>query len=250
MLRNLARKVLAFGVGVADIDQPEDVVAELHRAVAPVVSVMGVWPAPYSEETVRDPKKWAAYSKMLFYHDSISQDFRRDFLTALRQYGGPSPIARRAWAYQAAFTLAEVMRELRLNGRDRWLPDLLHRHAIRDVLYCPRGRWMVVYHSKKLLRLSPGDREILVTAAGHTAGRLEELLGRKVRRLDSIPKLSPRELTTLRLYSLGNETDEIAKHLGVGEGTVQTFLKRAQKKLKAKNRAHAVRLALRARLFA
>ena len=72
-----------------------------------------------------------------------------------------------------------------------------------------------------------------MAAAGFAALRLEQVLGEDPRRVGNRPPITPRELAVLRLVSLGKDTDEIAKLLGIGEETVRTHLKKVQSKLGA-----------------
>jgi DNA-binding CsgD family transcriptional regulator len=48
----------------------------------------------------------------------------------------------------------------------------------------------------------------------------------------------------LRLLAAGNITSEVSQTLGICEETVQTLVKRAMKKLGARNRTHAVAKAI------
>ena len=61
--------------------------------------------------------------------------------------------------------------------------------------------------------------------------------------------LTARELSVLRLLSIGKRTAEIAAHLGLGEETVRSHMKKAQRKLGVTDRTHAVADALRQRLI-
>lgn len=57
--------------------------------------------------------------------------------------------------------------------------------------------------------------------------------------------LSPREMEVLRELARGNANREIAESLSVTEGTVKAHMKRILSKLGAKDRTHAVLLALK-----
>jgi LuxR family quorum sensing-dependent transcriptional regulator len=54
----------------------------------------------------------------------------------------------------------------------------------------------------------------------------------------------------LRLLSIGKRLHMIAQHLGIGEETVRTHIRRTQAKLGVENRTHAVAEAMRQRLLA
>jgi LuxR family quorum sensing-dependent transcriptional regulator len=79
--------------------------------------------------------------------------------------------------------------------------------------------------------------------------RLEKLVGPKPARTGERAQLTPRELAVLRWASLGKQVREIAEGLGLGAETIRSHLKRAQKKLRARNRTQAVAEAMRQQLF-
>jgi DNA-binding CsgD family transcriptional regulator len=56
--------------------------------------------------------------------------------------------------------------------------------------------------------------------------------------------LSDKEIAVLREIAVGRETDEIAALLYVSPHTVRTHVKNGMRKLQARNRAHAVAIAL------
>ena len=56
--------------------------------------------------------------------------------------------------------------------------------------------------------------------------------------------LSDKEVAVLREVALGRDTDEIAAILFVSPHTVRTHVKNGMRKLRARNRAHAVAVAL------
>ena len=57
-------------------------------------------------------------------------------------------------------------------------------------------------------------------------------------------KLSPREIEVLRLVAVGNTNQKIGDQLGLSEGTIKTHMKNVMAKLQAKDRTHAVLLAI------
>jgi DNA-binding CsgD family transcriptional regulator len=63
--------------------------------------------------------------------------------------------------------------------------------------------------------------------------------------LSMAAKLSEHELSILRLISYGQSDAEAAAHLKIGAETVKHHLKRAMRKLKARDRAQAVAPAIR-----
>jgi LuxR family quorum sensing-dependent transcriptional regulator len=91
-------------------------------------------------------------------------------------------------------------------------------------------------------------RILLQAAAGFAALRLEQVSEHAAPR-DERVRLTPRELAVLRLISLGRTTEDAANLLGLGDETVRSHLKKAQMKLGALNRAHAVSEAIRHQLI-
>jgi DNA-binding CsgD family transcriptional regulator len=61
--------------------------------------------------------------------------------------------------------------------------------------------------------------------------------------------LTPREQAVLRLVSMGHQASEIARALALGEETVRSHIKKAQTKLRARNRTHAACEAMRQNLI-
>jgi DNA-binding CsgD family transcriptional regulator len=57
------------------------------------------------------------------------------------------------------------------------------------------------------------------------------------------------ELSTLKLFASGKAADEIAAELRVSKGMVQHYLRVAARKLGARNRVHAVAIAVRTGLI-
>jgi DNA-binding CsgD family transcriptional regulator len=79
---------------------------------------------------------------------------------------------------------------------------------------------------------------------------MEQLMAARKKKLDGLPAtLSPREQLSLIRYSLGDSEQEIADRLGVSTGRVNNLLNATRKKLKAKSRPHAVRIAVLARMI-
>lgn len=62
---------------------------------------------------------------------------------------------------------------------------------------------------------------------------------------ETFAKLSDRELTILRMISDGRSNPEATAHLKIGEETVKHHVKRAMRKLMARERTHAVAEAMR-----
>ena len=60
-----------------------------------------------------------------------------------------------------------------------------------------------------------------------------------------IKPLSPRQVVILRRIAEGRENKQIAYDMGITENTVKTHVKEIFYRLEAKDRAHAVALAIR-----
>jgi DNA-binding NarL/FixJ family response regulator len=87
-------------------------------------------------------------------------------------------------------------------------------------------------------------RAMLFTFAGLAIGRIDTLV-RKPETFETNTKLSERELSVLRLISCGHSNAEAAAHLKIGPETVKHHIKRAMRKLNARDRAQAVASAIR-----
>jgi DNA-binding CsgD family transcriptional regulator len=168
---------------------------------------------------------WPEYQKLAIANGSLTNDYARH--------------------QSLPFTLTEAMRALRLTGGDRWLIELLQKFRIRDALYCPFRRWILVYHSEReVLRVDHFDRHVLAWAAGAAVEQVERLV-KKQWPFDQRADLTPREIEVLRVRSRGKKNPEAAKEMGVGVETVRTYLKRAKEKLGARDVTEAVTKAMR-----
>ena len=85
--------------------------------------------------------------------------------------------------------------------------------------------------------------------ASFAAMRLEKLVDLDPARIGKRAHLTARELAVLRWASFGRQVREIGHELGLSARSVRSRLKKAQAKLGAHNRTHAVSEALRQQLF-
>ena len=123
---------------------------------------------------------------------------------------------------------------------------------MRDGFTCPvGGRWVVTFWSPLMLAmgLSTEARAALFMGASFAAMRLEKLVDLDPARIGKRARLTARELAVLRWASFGSQVREIGHELGLSAETVRSHLKKAQAKLGAHNRTHAVSEALRQQLF-
>ena len=126
------------------------------------------------------------------------------------------------------YTLSEVLQVLEPMGIDRWAVDLHHRYGIRDLMGVPiGGRWVFAFWSRKTIRIAPEERALLFLAAAYATIRLQKLVQPTSARIPKGAALTARELSVLRALSLGERPREVAKHLGLGDETVRTHIKKA-----------------------
>jgi DNA-binding NarL/FixJ family response regulator len=139
------------------------------------------------------------------------------------------------------------MHALRLTGAQHWVLDLNHEFGIRDGLYCPFRRWVLLFYAESILKLERSERHLLAMAAGVAVEQIERIVKRP--RPPRIPLLTERELAVLRLRAKGNRVPEIARCLGISETTVRTHVQKLTAKLGANDLTHAVAQAFRAGLI-
>jgi DNA-binding CsgD family transcriptional regulator len=98
-----------------------------------------------------------------------------------------------------------------------------------------RLTWVIhkVYRGDSLALVVADERPDMPVAAAETA---KPAAG---------PLVSPRDREVLRLLADGCDTSEIARALAYSEPTIKNAIQRLFDQLKAKNRPHAVALALR-----
>ena len=66
---------------------------------------------------------------------------------------------------------------------------------------------------------------------------------------DERPRVTPRQRQILQMFADGHSTDEAAKRLGLSAETVRTHAKATLPRLGARDRAHAIAIALRSSLI-
>ena len=188
--------------------------------------------------------------KSAFLHKDVPKGWWEEYVIIAQ--GKFRPLLFLAQTSMASHTWTEVSRMLDPIGIDRWASELALKYGMRDGLSCPAGgRWVVAFWSRKELSkiLAPQTRILIFAAASFAALRLEQLAGLDVNRLGSRTRLTPRETAALRLVSIGGQCRDVAQALGLGDETIRSHLKKAQVKLGARNRTHAVAEALRQTLI-
>jgi DNA-binding CsgD family transcriptional regulator len=187
----------------------------------------------------------------VFIHKSVPEGWWIDYHNLSQT--ASSPVITMAKHCLAPVTWTECLKIFEPIGVDRWSYELGLKYGMRDGLTCSVGgaRWVVIYWSRKVLadRLSPQLRALLFMAANFAAIRLEQVVAPDAQRIGDHAALTARELSVLRMASNGLRTRKIAEQLGLGEETVRSHIKKAQTKLGARDRLHAVAQALRLQLI-
>jgi DNA-binding CsgD family transcriptional regulator len=148
----------------------------------------------------------------------------------------------------ALLTWHEHRQRLKLTDDGLWFHKLAESYGMSDGLYCSHWHWTIGFWTRTIFKPTDGDRKILDIAAYFAAARMEQLMATRKKKLDRVPAtLTPREQLSLIRYSLGDSEQEIADRLGISTGRVNNLLNAARKKLNAKSRPHAVRIAVWAR---
>lgn len=240
--------LVEFTAQVEQYTSPASVLDALDEAIAEDVSLM-VLGAKRFGVNLRDYDTMKV-GENVFIHQSVPEGWWDDYYALSRK--AYAPIMTMARHCLAPFTWTECLKMFDPVGIDRWAHELGLKYGLRDGLTCPVGaRWVVVYWSRKPLSrtLSPQLRALLFMAANFAAIRLEQVVEPDARRIGQQGSLTARELSVLRLASNGLRTRKIAEQLGLGEETVRSHIKKAQIKLAAHDRLHAVAEALRLQLI-
>jgi DNA-binding CsgD family transcriptional regulator len=245
---DLQTRLIDYSSRVGELRTPSDVLDELHAITTRSLplSVLGA---------ARFPLKSADWSsiqlgKSVFLHREVPEGWWEEHNALAR--GKFRPILFLARSSMASSTWTEVTRMLEPIGVDRWSNELAFKYGMRDGFTCPvGGRWVVAFWSRRNLSniLTQQIRIMVYAAASFAALRLEQLAGPDAARIGSRAHLTPRELSVLRLVSIGEQCHDMAQSLGLGEETIRSHLKKAQAKLGVRNRAHAVAEALRQNLI-
>jgi DNA-binding CsgD family transcriptional regulator len=242
----LARDLFSFIEAVDTLNTPERVLDVLHKASWDTcgLGVLGAFMLPIKYGDLDSLE----LGKTVFLHKSVPKAWWDEELE-LARVSLPAPGAL-AYLAICPFTLSEAMQRLELLANDRWPVELALKYGMRDRLLCPvGGRWLVVYWSKSVLKLTPEQRALLFMGASFAAIRLQTLAEPSIKRIGKGAALTPRELAVLRLLSNGKRLAEIATFLKLGEETIRSHLKKAQAKLGVRDRTQAVAQSLRLHLI-
>jgi LuxR family quorum sensing-dependent transcriptional regulator len=245
---DLQARLIDYASRVDELRTPSDVLDELHAVTTKSLPLCVLGAARFPLKSA----DWGSIhlGKSVFVHKDVPEGWWKDYDSLAR--GKFQPLLFLAKSSMASCTWTEVKRMLEPIGIDRWADELALKYGMRDGLTCPvGGRWVVAFWSRKDLSniLTQPARIMIFAAASFAALRLEQLTGPDATRIGSRARLTPRELSVLRLVSTGNQCHDAAEALGLGEETIRSHLKKAQAKLGVRNRAHAVAEALRQSLI-
>jgi len=240
--------LIEFSAQIDGYGTPAGVLDALDDAIAEDVSLMVLAAKRFGVNVLdRDGLK---VGENVFIHKSVPQGWWDAYFELSKKTYAPMLMMARHC--MAPFTWSECLRMFEPIGIDRWGHELGLKYGMRDGLTCPvGGRWVVCYWSRRPLSnvLSPQLRALLFMAANFAAIRLEQIVGPDPKRIANRMSLTPRELSVLRLASNGHRIKRIAQLLDLGEETVRSHTKKAQAKLGAKDRLHAVAEAMRHQLI-
>jgi DNA-binding CsgD family transcriptional regulator len=245
---DLQARLIDYACRVEELRSPDAVLDELNAITTQSLplSVLGATRFPLKSGD------WESIQigKSVFLHKDVPDGFWEDYTALVRDKFRPMYFL--ATTSMASHTWTEVRRMFEPIGVDQLKYELELKYGMRDGLCCPvGGRWVVVFWSRKELSriVTQQLRVMMFAAASYAALRLDQLAGPDPHRIGSRTSLTPRETSVLRLASTGAQSHGIAQALGLGEETVRSHLKKAQTKLGARTRAHAVAEALRQRLI-
>jgi DNA-binding CsgD family transcriptional regulator len=245
---DLHTRLIDFANTTGDLPNPKDVIDGLHAvstACLPL-NVLGAARLPVKTNNLAS----AQLGKSAFLHDSVPAGWWNEYATLAKS--NFAPVIFLARSSLASFTWTETTKMLEPIGVDRWSFELGLKYGMRDGLtYAVGGRWVVGFWSPRELSriLTQPARVIICAAASLAALRLEQLTRPDANRIGSHPRLTPREVAVLRLVSMGHQSSDIARALGLGAETVRSHMKKAQAKLGAHNRTQAACQALRQNLI-
>jgi len=242
---SLPNEILHFTEAVDKLDTPEGVLDALNAIIAArKINVLGavLLPLQYGDTSCLE------VGRTVFLHKSAPKGWWDEHLQFIKR--SPSPGDVMARLVLAPYTYSEAMQKLEPLGVDRWSQELNLKYGIRDVLGCPfGGRWILAYWSKRQMHLSMQERALLFLGAAFAIIRLQALTQPFIGRLVKGAALTPRELSVLRLMADGQRVGDAAQHLGLGEETIRSHLKKAQLKLGARNSVQAIVRAIRLHLI-
>lgn len=241
-------EIFTYSKLVDELRSPEEVLNRLSVITKQYcqLQVLGALLLPFRWGDIDSLEK----GKTVFLHESAPRGWFEEYRELCRSSLAPGLML--AQLALAPFSVTETMRKLEPLGSDRWAHELALKFGMRDGITCPiGGRWVVTFWSKTVLpsELVAHLRPLLYVGASFAAMRLQHLMPPHTGRLGKGSFLTPRELSVLRLLSAGQTIKQMAAHLGLGEETIRSHLKKSQTKLGVQSRTHAIAQAVRLRLI-
>jgi DNA-binding CsgD family transcriptional regulator len=222
--------------------RPNEIIESLQRSAPHFgVNFYGAWRIPRRPQ---DYRRGYPVGKYMLLDPKVRTHYAKHIAMACER--GPNVLAQMAWIQRAPFTMTECLSQKRPNESERWVFNLLREYGIRDGLYCPVNKWIVLFWSPNVLRLSSTQRGRLFALAMQAAMRLDQIVPPPP---EERIRLSARELAVLQHLSNGASDAKMARALGIGETTIRTYVARAMTKLSAKTREHACCEAMRRMLL-
>jgi DNA-binding CsgD family transcriptional regulator len=245
---DLAVRLLEYSQEAGSLSTAKEVLDRLH-AITSASLELNVLGAIRFPQRVTD---WDALrlGETVFLHDTVAKGWWEEWIG---QVPHKLPVGfALTWSSMVPQTWTEELQILQPIGIDRWGFELAAKYGARDGYNCPiGGRWLLSFWSAKPISkiLTQPIRIVLFTAASFAAMRLDQLNGLVVRPGRASPVITPRELSVLRLLSIGMPYREVAEALTLSQETIRTHVKKAQSKLGVKSRTQAVAEALRQHLI-
>jgi DNA-binding CsgD family transcriptional regulator len=246
---DIHEQLLAYCTHVRSLRTPEAVLNDLHAITSSPGLKLNVLAAGRPPLNVGEWEKFSL-GETVFLHGAVLKGWWDEWYRRAPSHNPAGYFLARMSL--APYTFSEMLRILEPIGADTWGMDLLMKYGIRDGFMCPiGGRWLVAFWSERVVTnvLTEPLRIEIFAASSFAAMRLEQLLEAGQQRAGAHARLTPRELAVVRLLSWGKSVKEVANHLGLGEETVRTHLKKLQAKLGVRGRTHAVAQAMRQHLI-
>ena len=216
-LARLGKDMLQFAGDAAQMRTCAEVLDGLHKVTSPLkINVLGAALMPIRRGD------WSSLelNKTVFLHKSVPAGWWDEWRELNLSQAAPMLILTQMSL--APFSVSEVMTQLEPLGVERSSFELALKYGMRDGLTCPvGGRWMVTYWSPHVLPAHPEDqaRAILHMGASFGPASAKNHGSASVAPAGGC-RLTPRELSVMRLLSNGYQFNECAKLLGRGNRPV------------------------------
>ncbi len=247
---SLFQRMVDFCIAAGGMKDPDEVVQEMTRLLAPDMGILVVYRLP--RRLAKTPETTPVIGETLFFGDSSEkvQKYRAEWERDRRI----SLIAEFARGGSAPITISEVRRRISLPADERYILERLDRCDIVDAVYCPTRRWLVVIWSNETLaqvsetRITPPERFMLCALAQVAVARIEDI--QREERLKRDDKtFSDLEIEILILRSQGMLPKDIGKEIKMNPKTVRTHLYNVMQKLGCHEIGAALCMAVRLKVI-